>query len=102
MHILDLVYARIQEICILLQVRLRPPIATQSAPDNVGSASLVRSSPASAAVGNASAKPPPAPVALRTPSSSSSASASPNSRDAAFDRPIRSFRLAFAIWMQAR
>ena len=35
---------------------------------------------ASAAVGNASAKPPPAPVALRTLSSLSSASASPNSR----------------------
>src|SRR4051812_2919709 len=82
-HVLDQVYAVIQKICIFFQVRPRPPIATQSAMDNVGSASLVRNSPASAAVGKASAKPPPAPVALRTPSSFNSASASPNNRDAA-------------------
>src|SRR3954470_18477986 len=82
-HVPDEVYGGIEKICILFQVRTTRPIATQSAVDNAGSASLVRSRPARAALGKASAKPPPAAAALRTPSSSSSASASPNSRDAA-------------------
>src|SRR5882724_819432 len=90
------------KICIFLHARSADPIGTQSALDKDAWANLACKRAASAAVGKESANPSPAAAALRTPSALTCAKASLQSRTAAWGLRIRSFRLASAIWMQAR